>query len=105
MLYVIGICILLDCSRTARDPIIALPYLYWWYTSDAVTVHTIAYPHFASKNEVLTAVIAGLSGGRLPSSFNNVDCETYAILAYIRKVCELKEGETEAGLKKKRVCS
>jgi hypothetical protein len=44
-----------------------------------------------------------LSGGRLPSSFNNVDCETYAILAYLRKMCELGAGETEADLKKRRV--
>ena len=57
----------------------------------------------ATEDEVLTAVISGLSGGRLPSSFNNVDCETYAILAYLRKMCELGAGETEADLKKRRV--
>ena len=45
----------------------------------------------------------GLSGGRLPDSFSSVDCEMYAILAYLRKVCELSEGETEADLKERKV--
>ena len=57
----------------------------------------------STEKEKHEAVERGLSGGRLPDSFSSVDCEMYAILAYLRKVCELSPGETEADLKNRRV--
>ena len=57
----------------------------------------------STEAEKLAAVLAGMGGGRLPPSFSSVDAEMYAILAYLSKVCELKEGETEASLADKRV--
>ena len=55
------------------------------------------------QEEKHEAVERGLSGGRLPDSFSSVDCEMYAILAYLRKVCELSPGETKADLKNRKV--
>ena len=41
------------------------------------------------------AVEAGLWGGRLPNDWEVADAETYAILAYLRKVVDESENPSE----------
>ena len=47
---------------------------------------------------------AGLWGGRLPDTWQSVDAEMYAILAYLRRVVASREAD-EAGRKRGRIMS
>ena len=57
----------------------------------------------ATEGEVIKAVEEGMSGGRLPASFNSTDSELYAILSYLKKVSEIKPGEAETDLKERNI--
>jgi len=63
-------------ARLARTGMLLTPF--GDYDPDDSAVVT------ATEEEKHEAVERGLSGGRLPDSFSSVDCEMYAILAYLR---------------------
>jgi len=88
--------------ETAEDRAAPAAYGCWegfWPFGDHTPGEAAVTSTYEEKHEALER---GLSGGRLPDSFSSVDCEMYAILAYLRKVCVISEGETEADLKSAR---